>query len=145
MDRRHTSRTVRNVSPMGQQRASTSAVVAAAAAAAAAAESRDSGTKKSNSSSIRITEDSRNRITDAGQLSLSDHMVVLDEAIELPPFGFNVAGLEQRLKRRLGLEIAQVGPREIRRRHWRATNFILKKYRDPININPPLHPPGSSI
>lgn len=48
------------------------------------------------------------RITDASCLTLQQHLDVLDEATELPPFGLNIAGLEQRLKRRLGLEISQV-------------------------------------
>lgn len=48
------------------------------------------------------------RITHADCLSLAQQLDVLDAATELPPFGFNIAGLEQRLKRRLGLEISQV-------------------------------------
>lgn len=48
------------------------------------------------------------RITDASCLSLKQTLEVLDEATELPPFGLNLPGLEQRLKRRLGLEISQV-------------------------------------
>lgn len=109
---------------MSQRRDS---VNAAATAAAAATESGDSGAKKSISSRTSSAQALRNRITEASQLSLSDHMVVLDEATELPPFGFNIAGLEQRLKRRLGLEIAQVGPRQFRPHHPRATNFFKLK------------------
>lgn len=48
------------------------------------------------------------RITTASELGLAQHLAVLDEATELPPFGFNIAGLEQRLERRLGLEITPV-------------------------------------
>lgn len=48
------------------------------------------------------------RVTQASELSLAEHLAVLDEATELPPFGFNIAGLEQRLERRLGFEISQV-------------------------------------
>lgn len=48
------------------------------------------------------------RVTTASELSLAEHLAVLDEATELPPFGFNIAGLEQRLERRLGFGITQV-------------------------------------
>lgn len=48
------------------------------------------------------------RIAMAAELGLAEHLAVLDEATELPPFGFNIAGLEQRLERRLGLEITPV-------------------------------------
>lgn len=48
------------------------------------------------------------RIATASELGLAQHLAVLDEATELPPFGFNIAGLEQRLERRLGLEITPV-------------------------------------
>lgn len=48
------------------------------------------------------------RIATAAELGLAEHLAVLDEATELPPFGFNIAGLEQRLERRLGLEITPV-------------------------------------
>lgn len=48
------------------------------------------------------------RITDALCLSLAQQLVILDESTELPPFGMCMAGLQQRLKRRLGLEIAEV-------------------------------------
>lgn len=47
-------------------------------------------------------------VTTASELSLAEHLAVLDEATELPPFGFNIAGLEQRLGRRLGFDINQV-------------------------------------
>ncbi|CAM9906211.1 unnamed protein product [Discosporangium mesarthrocarpum] len=33
--------------------------------------------------------------------------MVMEEATEVPPFGFHVAFLEQRLKRRLGFEVSQ--------------------------------------
>lgn len=75
---------------MGQHQAAT-----AAAAAVSGSGRGGSGTKK-------------RRVTDASELPPAAKMAVLDEATELPPFGFNVAVLEQRLKRRLGLEIAQV-------------------------------------
>lgn len=48
------------------------------------------------------------RPTKANELSLAEHLAVLDEATELPPFGFNIAGLERRLERRLGFAITQV-------------------------------------
>lgn len=47
-------------------------------------------------------------VTKASQLTLAENLAVLAEATELPPFGFNIAGLAKRLKRRLGFEIAQV-------------------------------------
>lgn len=91
-DRKHTSRTIRKEPVMGQHQA---AATAAASAASSGSGGRGSGTKK-------------RRITDAFELPPAAKMAVLDEATELPPFGFNIAVLEQRLKRRLGLEIAQV-------------------------------------
>lgn len=48
------------------------------------------------------------RITDAQCLSLAQQLVVLDESTELPPFGMCMVGLQERLKRRLGLEISEV-------------------------------------
>lgn len=48
------------------------------------------------------------RVTRAADLSLAEHLAVLDESTELPPFGFNIAGLEQRLERRLGFEVSLV-------------------------------------
>ena len=48
------------------------------------------------------------RITDAQCLSLAQQLVLLDEATELPPFGMCMSGLQQRLKQRLGIEIAEV-------------------------------------
>lgn len=50
----------------------------------------------------------KKQVTDASDLTLEQQLAVLDEATELPPFGFNIAGLEQRLERRLGFEITQV-------------------------------------
>lgn len=50
----------------------------------------------------------RKRVTKASDLTLEEQLAVLNEATELPPFGFNIAGLEQRLERRLGFEITQV-------------------------------------
>lgn len=47
-------------------------------------------------------------VTNASDLTLEQQLAVLDEATELPPFGFNIAGLEKRLQRRLGFEITQV-------------------------------------
>lgn len=47
-------------------------------------------------------------VTNAADLTLNQQLAVLDEATELPPFGFNIAGLEKRLQRRLGFEITQV-------------------------------------
>lgn len=85
----HTPRATRKSSAMGHHRQT---VAAAAPASAAAAGARNN----------------KIRITDAFNLSLPQQLVILDEATELPPFGFNIAGLEQRLKRRLGLEIGQV-------------------------------------
>lgn len=51
---------------------------------------------------------SRKRITTAAGLSFSETLAVMDEATELPPFGFNIAILEQRLERRLGFEVTKV-------------------------------------
>lgn len=50
----------------------------------------------------------RKRVTKASDLTLEEQLAVLNEATELPPFGFNIAGLEQRLERRLGFEVTQV-------------------------------------
>ncbi|CAN0483657.1 unnamed protein product, partial [Ectocarpus sp. 12 AP-2014] len=91
-DRQHTSRTIRKEPVMGQNQAA--AADAAAATASSRSGGRGSGTKK-------------RRVIDACELPPAAKMAVLDEATELPPFGFNIAVLEQRLKRRLGLEIAQ--------------------------------------
>lgn len=59
----------------------------------------------SSGGSVRLKN---KRIVTAAELGLAEHLAVLDEATELPPFGFNIAGLEQRLERRLGLEITPV-------------------------------------
>lgn len=63
----------------------------------ASAASADSG----SSAAARV-------LTNAADLTLDQQLAVLDEATELPPFGFNIAGLERRLQRRLGFEITQV-------------------------------------
>lgn len=65
---------------------------------------------------------SRKRITTASALSFSETFAVLDEATELPPFGFNIAILEQRLERRLGFEVTKVRNKVI------FKTFILNFY-----------------
>ncbi|CAM9891308.1 unnamed protein product [Choristocarpus tenellus] len=47
------------------------------------------------------------RISKASDLSPSQQLIVMEEATEVPPFGFHFACLEQRLERRLGCKIAQ--------------------------------------
>lgn len=96
----HTPRATRKSSAMGLHGQTAPAAAAAPAAAPAA--------PAAVNPAAASAPNRNGRITDVFHLSLPQQLVVLDEATELPPFGFNIAGLEQRLKRRLGLEIAQV-------------------------------------
>lgn len=78
----------------------------------------DSGRGRSSSPSFTPTtanvSSKRRAVTKAADLSLDQQLAVLDEATELPPFGFNLQGLEKRLQRRLGFKITQVGVLPIR-------------------------------
>ena len=89
-DRHHHPRTDRKGSTACREGASSSTVTAI--------------TTTSTASPFASTK----RITTAAELSLPETLAVMDEATELPPFGFNIGILEQRLKQRLGFEVTKV-------------------------------------
>lgn len=76
--------------------------------AAIGQDGRKNTSLKPNSTAKSTPFASRKRITTAAELSFSETLAVMDEATELPPFGFNIAILEQRLERRLGFEVTKV-------------------------------------